>query len=172
MSNQKCGAKDPASCRYHGTSAIQAVTNAINSGDYEAYANARQASAEAHGEKFDDFFASKDNAVALANISDTLKDVRFYDKYMTDAGLWSDDEDLEDERFSNETEIELGLEKIAEAYGKLGIDGQVKAYPLFTKRDHELFAQYGHSIKYTAPNEPSGRKMTMAEWMATGGTSD
>lgn len=172
MSNQKCGAKDPSSCRYHGTSAVKAVTNAINAGDYEAYANARRAAAEAHGENFDEFFSSKDNAVALAEISDALKDIRFYDKYMTDAGLWTDDEDLEDERFSNETEIELGLARIDETYKTLGIDGQVKAYALLNKRDHELLKQYGYDIKHIAPNEPSGRKMTMAEWMATGGTSD
>lgn len=172
MSNTKCGAKDPSSCRYHGTSTTIAITNAINNGDYEAYANARQAAAAANGEKFDEFFVSKDNAIALAEINDTLENVRFYDKYMTDAGLWSDNEDLEDERFSNETEIELGLEAFNDTYKTLGIDGQVKAYSLLTARDHELLKQYGYDIKHVAPNEPSGRKMTMAEWMATGGTSD
>lgn len=163
MSKQKCGAKDPSNCRYHGTSSAKAVNDAIKAGDFEAYANARQAS---------EGVTVQDNTAALAEISEALKEVHFYDKYMTDAGLWSDNEDLEDERFSNETEIELGLEKAVEAYKTLDIDGQVKAYATFTKRDHELLAQYGHSIKYVAPNEPTGRKMTMAEWMATGGTSD
>lgn len=153
MSKQKCSAKDPSNCRYHGTSTSKLDT-AVATGDINAYINARENETNEVPDFTKMFTDAIDHEkVAIVSIDEALENMRFYDKYMIDAGLYTDNDELADERESNEIEIHHSLEVIITEYNYLNKENKAIVRSKLTDRDKEVIKNFYDEILVPVPKD-------------------
>lgn len=161
MSKQKCSAKDPANCRYHGTSTSK-IEAAVASGDINAYMEARenQSQNDIFNNYSEDKFINKmfteainENNVSMAVADDALSEIRFYDQYMIDAGLYTDDDELADERESNEIEIHQNLQILISEYNNMTPESKTIVRNKLTPRDKEVIKDFYGELDLPVPKD-------------------